>query len=95
MKILIFFCDGLPNAQGYGGKVAREDLQNVQKRLKQKPDYTACSSDWNGSGRYPKNLWKCLYQCRGSGKASAADCKETFRLYGIKTAEGTFSGSFF
>ena len=36
MKILIFFCDGLPNAQGYGGKVAREDLQNVQKRLKQK-----------------------------------------------------------
>ena len=27
MKILIFFCDGLPNAQGYGGK---------QKRLKQK-----------------------------------------------------------
>ncbi len=36
MKILIFFCDGLPNAQGYGGKVAREDLLNVQKRLKQK-----------------------------------------------------------
>ena len=36
MKILIFFCDGLPNAQGYGGKVAREDLQNVQKRLEQK-----------------------------------------------------------
>lgn len=36
MKILIFFCDGLPNAQGYGGKVAREDLQKVQRQLKQK-----------------------------------------------------------
>lgn len=31
-----FFCDGLPNAQGYGGKVAREDLQKVQRQLKQK-----------------------------------------------------------
>ena len=36
MKILIFFCDGLPNAQGYGGKVAKEDLQKVQRQLKQK-----------------------------------------------------------
>lgn len=36
MKILIFFCDGLPNEQGYGGKVAREDLQKVQRQLKQK-----------------------------------------------------------
>lgn len=36
MKILIFFCDGLPNAEGYGGDVARKDLQSIQKRLRQK-----------------------------------------------------------
>ena len=36
MKILIFFCDGLPNAEGYGGDVSRKDLQSIQKRLRQK-----------------------------------------------------------
>lgn len=34
MKLLIFFCDGLPNADNYGGQVARDDLKEVQRKLK-------------------------------------------------------------
>lgn len=33
MKLLFFTCDGLPNASDYGGKVARDDLKQIQKEL--------------------------------------------------------------
>lgn len=33
MKLLFFTCDGLPNAQDYGGKVARDDLKQIQKKI--------------------------------------------------------------
>lgn len=33
MKLLFFTCDGLPNAQDYGGKVARDDLRQIQKKI--------------------------------------------------------------
>lgn len=32
-KLLFFTCDGLPNASDYGGKVARDDLKQIQKEL--------------------------------------------------------------
>lgn len=33
LKLLFFTCDGLPNASDYGGKVARDDLKQIQKEL--------------------------------------------------------------
>lgn len=32
-KLLFLTCDGLPNASDYGGKVARDDLKQIQKEL--------------------------------------------------------------
>ena len=32
-KLLFFTCDGLPNASDYGGKVARDDIKQIQKEL--------------------------------------------------------------